>query len=312
MPATETRPVTLGEAAENVEGRCEYFIRPDQVCGVILDGSSRRRVDHVLVGEDRLTCKVQLAGAGRYQFTNAAAQEIGGERLIIAHQPAGAAKREIIPEGVRERSVIICFPRSGQTGLAGCEAETEEVRAAAAFLSGRTLFRQHAMPRAAAECASAILDGRRSPWNQERYKQAKIDELACLLLDFFLNQFRARSDHGLCERDARRVQQARAVLRDRMERPPTVEELAGMVGLNRTKLNAGFRALWGQSVHQVFQRDRMEVARTLLEAGELSIGEIADLCGYGHLSNFSLAYKAHFGVSPSAARELPANFVRPA
>ncbi|NWM20105.1 helix-turn-helix domain-containing protein, partial [Escherichia coli] len=53
---------------------------------------------------------------------------------------------------------------------------------------------------------------------------------------------------------------------------------------------------------QTLQKERMESARILLGQDTLSISEIAERCGYGHLSNFSLAYKAYFGMSPSIAR----------
>ncbi len=77
------------------------------------------------------------------------------------------------------------------------------------------------------------------------------------------------------------------------------------MGLNRTRLNAAFRAFYGRTISQVLQQERMENARALLIADGLSVSEIAERCGYGHLSNFSLAYKAYFGMSPSAARDGP-------
>ena len=156
--------------------------------------------------------------------------------------------------------------------------------------------------RAAALCAAEILDARRSPWTQERFKRAKIDELTCLLLDFFISQFNRSDHHGLTEREVRRVQQVRAIIAEHLDRPLGVAELARAVGTNRTRLNTMFRAFYGETIGQALQKERMESARALLGEDALSISEIAERCGYGHLSNFSLAYKAYFGMSPSVAR----------
>ena len=300
------------QVPQYVSGRFEPFLRDDQVSGVVIDGRSNAQIDERVVGEDRLTFKVQLSGAGEYHFDGAPTSQIAGECLVIAHQPLGVVKRQIIPTDTEERSVTLYFPRLDDGRIAGFEDDSHEVRAASEFLSERLLFRRYQLPRAAALCADAILDLRRSPWTQERFKRAKIDELTCLVLDFFFSQFKQAHDHGLTEREVRRVREARAIITERFDQPPSIAELARAVGLNRTRLNAAFRAFYGHTVSQALQKERMETARSMLGSDTLSVSEIAERCGYGHLSNFSLAYKAYFGMSPSAARDGAAQIVRPA
>lgn len=291
-----------GKVPHYVNGRFEQFLRDDEISGVVIDGRSRGRIDEQLVGDGRLTFKVQLTGAGHYQFNDAPASEIAGECLVIAHQPLGVVKRQIILDDTEERSVTLFLPRLDNGRIAGFEDEAREVRAASAFLAQRLLFRRYQLPRAAALCAAEILDARRSPWTQERFKRAKIDELTCLLLDFFISQFNHPDNHGLTEREVRRVQQVRAIIAEHLDQPLGVAELARAVGTNRTRLNTAFRAYYGETIGQALQKERMESARFLLGEDTLSISEIAERCGYGHLSNFSLAYKAYFGMSPSVAR----------
>jgi AraC-like DNA-binding protein len=302
--------MAVGNILDKVSGRFESCLREDEVGYLICDGSSSSTIDEELTGEDCLTFKLQLAGAGDYRFGGAPDVTADGECLVVAHQPLGIVKRQIIPRGTRDRSVTVFFPRSSTGGLAGCEVDTREVQAAMAFLSERLVFQRHDIPRAAVHCTEAILDMRRSPWAQERYKRAKLDELSCLMLDFFLSQFRQTHEHTLMEREVRRVQQARAIISERFDAPPSMAELARAVGLNRTRLNAAFRSFYGETVGEALQRERMGVARTMLSEGSHSISDIAERCGYGHLSNFSLAYKAYYGVSPSAVRNGSANLVR--
>jgi len=47
----------------------------------------------------------------------------------------------------------------------------------------------------------------------------------------------------------------------------------------------------------------MDYALTLLEKGELSIAEIAQNAGYKRQASFTSAFKLHFGVLPSSARQ---------
>lgn len=301
-----------GKIPDYVNGRFEPFRREDDISGVVIDGRSPGEIDEHLVGDDRLTLKVQLAGAGEYRFNDAPTSEIAGECLVVAHQPSGVVKRQIIHRGTEERSVTLFFPRLANGRIAGFEDGGQEVQAASDFLEQRLLFRRYSLPRAAALCAADILDPRRSPWAQERFKRAKIDELTCLLLDFFISPFKRSDDHGLTEREVRRVQQVRAILAERLDEPLGIAELARAVGTNRTRLNTTFRTFYGETIGQALQRERMESARSWLCEDDLSVSEIAERCGYGHLSNFSLAYKAYFGISPSVTRDAAAQIMRSA
>lgn len=301
-----------GKIPHYVNGRFEQFLRDDEISGVMIDGRSRGRIDEHLVGDGRLTFKVQLTGAGEYRFDDAPTSEIAGECLVIAHQPSGVVKRQIILDDTEERSVTLFFPRLGNGRIAGFEDEGLEVRAASEFLAQRLLFRRYQLPRAVALCAADILDPRRSPWTKERFKRAKIDELTCLLLDFFIGQFKRSDDHGLTEREVRRVKEVRAIIAEHLDQPLGIAELARAVGTNRTRLTTAFRAFYGETIGQALQKERMESARAWLGEDALSVSEIAERCGYGHLSNFSLAYKAYFGMSPSVARDAAAQIVRPA
>lgn len=65
------------------------------------------------------------------------------------------------------------------------------------------------------------------------------------------------------------------------------------------RLNAGFRETFGQSIFQLLIQARMECARSAFVAGGMSVKEVAYATGYSHVSNFSAAFRARFGVPPS-------------
>lgn len=100
----------------------------------------------------------------------------------------------------------------------------------------------------------------------------------------------------------RRVQEARRILDSSDPNPPTIEQLARMVGVNRTTLKTAFKATFGSTIYQYHAERRMNEARRLIEESALQMGEIAEQLGFAQLSQLSTAVKRHFGCSPRELR----------
>jgi len=129
----------------------------------------------------------------------------------------------------------------------------------------------------------------------------KIAELFCFLSEDSLKTENT-SIAGFSFTDLRRLREARELLGERFANPPTIPELSREIGLNRRKLTEGFRALFGISVAEHTAECRMQHAYTLLTTSDLGLAEVAEACGYEHLSNFSKAFKKRFEENPSQLR----------
>jgi len=105
---------------------------------------------------------------------------------------------------------------------------------------------------------------------------------------------------GLLQEDLGRVRKAKRLLTQRLENPPSLTELARQVGLNKNKLNRGFRQQYGTSVFEYLRICRLERARILLQTRQKSVTEVAFSVGYRHHANFTRAFKRHFGAAPQA------------
>ena len=64
-----------------------------------------------------------------------------------------------------------------------------------------------------------------------------------------------------------------------------------------------FKQRVGETIFNYTQRLKMEHAKRMLEGTEDSITEIAFDVGYEYSSNFTTAFKRHFGITPKAARQ---------
>ena len=138
-------------------------------------------------------------------------------------------------------------------------------------------------------------------WSRERgdiaslYLQGKAHEALALTLKHL-----ARPGGDLpAPADRRRLAEAyRRIQRDYAD-CRTVRQLAESVGLSEKRLQAGFMALYGRSVHACLLQARMDAAASLLARG-CSVTETGYRIGFASLSHFIKAFKAHHGATPKA------------
>jgi DNA-binding response OmpR family regulator len=89
----------------------------------------------------------------------------------------------------------------------------------------------------------------------------------------------------------------------RLSDPPTVEQLARLVGTNEKRLSRAFREDLGQTVFEYLRGERLRIAQRLLTTTSLSVANIAEEIGFSSAANFATAFRDRFGVTPSAYRD---------
>lgn len=134
------------------------------------------------------------------------------------------------------------------------------------------------------------------------YLRVKVTELFLLTLEHLRHAVPiAETELRLTDRDTQCLRQARRVLQDQTQ-APSLERLARLVGINRCKLAIGFKHLFGVTIGEYHRDLRLEKAREMLEARELSIGRVATAVGYSDAGSFSKAFRARYGYLPSRIR----------
>ena len=134
------------------------------------------------------------------------------------------------------------------------------------------------------------------------YLEGKILELTALRLqELCVNPEQSRStrEARLSTRDREKIHEAVQVIAANMQDPPTIYQLARLIGLNTTKLKYGFRSELGITVFGYVHRLRMEQALALLRDTDMNVTEVSWEVGYSNPSAFSAAFKRDFGCSPS-------------
>lgn len=104
------------------------------------------------------------------------------------------------------------------------------------------------------------------------------------------------------EKQIELVHAARDILIKEFRSPPSIKDLASLLGTNQFKLKMLFHKYLNTTPYSIVTDMRMNASHALLSKGSLTIGEISQNVGYSHVSNFSLAFKRYFGVSPKEFR----------
>lgn len=95
-----------------------------------------------------------------------------------------------------------------------------------------------------------------------------------------------------------KIMLARELLLKHIGDPITIKELSRKVAINECYLKKGFRVMYGTTIFDFYQDQRMEHARYLLYEKGLTVSEVSAILGYSSISHFSTAFKKHTGLKP--------------
>ncbi|HET9105778.1 MAG TPA: AraC family transcriptional regulator, partial [Steroidobacteraceae bacterium] len=106
------------------------------------------------------------------------------------------------------------------------------------------------------------------------------------------------------DRALRCLHAARDALMRRLAAPPSIGHLARSVGMSRSTLTRGFKAVFGETLFDFSLRCRMRHALALMRDQGRSVEQAAQAIGYAHATSFTTAFRRHFGMRPIDVRRV--------
>ena len=145
---------------------------------------------------------------------------------------------------------------------------------------------------------SQILD---SPYGG-RVRRVYLEQKALELIELKFKELdqRRSPSYPLNFEDVDGIYQAAEILIRGFQNPPSIENLARQVGLNRLKLNQGFHYIYGTTPFRYLRNVRLARACHLLATSDLSVETIAYQVGYNSRTSFASAFCQAVGLSPKA------------
>ncbi len=88
------------------------------------------------------------------------------------------------------------------------------------------------------------------------------------------------------------------ILSSRLEGFPSLESLAHAVYMSTSKLKTLFKQVYGHTLYDYYNKNRLQRAKEMLVTGQYSIKQAGCEIGFSNLSHFAKAFKKEYGVLP--------------
>ncbi|WP_346236252.1 helix-turn-helix domain-containing protein [Niabella insulamsoli] len=98
--------------------------------------------------------------------------------------------------------------------------------------------------------------------------------------------------------DREKIALARDILIQNLGQPVTIKELSRKVAMNECYLKKGFKEMFGTTIFDFYQNQRMEHAKYLLYEKGMNVTDVSMMLGYSSISHFSTAFKKQTGLKP--------------
>ena len=206
------------------------------------------------------------------------------------------------PKGQRLSAVVITIPESRLEAVAE-EFSDREPPGGTAGNGREFIFQKNVSSPPMQQILHQIIQCRYHGRIRRLFLEGKALELLALKLEMIRT---ARIDvpkTGVSDDQMAGVLAARDLLLADICHPPTIHELARAAGMSHPRLGKLFKAVFGCSPFELLRNKRLEWARDLVAANEISMTQIAYETGYAGSSHFSKAFFERFGIQPSRYRK---------
>src|SRR5882757_7469082 len=103
------------------------------------------------------------------------------------------------------------------------------------------------------------------------------------------------------EEDVKKIYQVRDSILADLSAPPQLSDLARNIGMSSTKMKQLFRQIFGDSIYNYFQVERMNEAAQLLKS--FSVSQVGYRIGFSNLSHFTRLFEKHHQMKPKRYKD---------
>lgn len=134
------------------------------------------------------------------------------------------------------------------------------------------------------------------------YTKIKICEIILMVIE--AEEEAAENINKWSKKDVAVFEMISKVISQNLSKNISIAGLAEKAGMNRTKLQAGFKDVMGQTINNYTCELKMQKAKALLiNKPGYSLKQIAAVVGYSCGNHFSAAFKKKFSFSPSSLKK---------
>lgn len=140
--------------------------------------------------------------------------------------------------------------------------------------------------------------------SKDSFREAKIRLGALNLILEIAENYSSQKKASGSAKSLDRLKKAISYINGHMAERISADDVARAASLSKYYFLREFKALTGQTLVDFVNNLRCEKARAMLAQGELSVSEIASLCGFNGASYFSRVFYESAGLTPKEYRRL--------
>ena len=130
--------------------------------------------------------------------------------------------------------------------------------------------------------------------------QTRVQELIYYLFTRLLSR-KTGVALSINQEDVHKIYQVRASILADLSAPPKLSDLARHIGMSSTKMKQLFRQIFGDSIYNYFQVERMNEAAQLLK--DFSVSQVGYRIGFSNLSHFTRLFEKHHQMKPKRYKD---------
>ena len=251
-------------------------------------------------GLGRLVFMLHLGGCRIVELPDLSTFQLSAPSFIAYFHPAGALKINDWFEGSSYTCVSVSFDVNDPPDVVrGCvPSMLDAIHSARRGTNGFCWFEQPLCPTMQVAAAQLI-----APTVHEHlvagFLSAKSTEMLCLGADALL---RHKAQGRLEDPGERKAHLTKEFLDHHASEKISAKDLSVKMGVSGIKLSRTFRDEFGCSITDYRTNIRMMKAAEMLASTNIPMKQIAFEVGYNHTSNFSIAFKRRFGMTPGQVR----------
>jgi AraC family transcriptional activator of pyochelin receptor len=286
------------------EGYWDFTRIRDEIYVVVANFTYKEPRVELVPGDGLVQFNFKLSGDMSLAVSRTEPLRWNRPSLLVWAQPAGIDISEWTAAAARERFIIISIrPEFLVEHFLTSSLDAPPLQAFVADKREKIAYLQRPLSSHTFDVTTRLLDNPFSGTLALVYTEALVLELLCSAVQSFAASPRVPYEE-YTERELKCLHAARAMLARELAPAPTIARLARSVGMAKSTLTKGFKAVFGETILDFSLGCRMRHAMVLMRDRGWSVAKASEAVGYAHPTSFTTAFRRHFGMRPIDVRRV--------
>lgn len=287
------------------EGTIDYLDAGDEISVIIVDATFLQPQTFNLTGDGWLRFHFRVSLENSILFESSEQYDLSGQFSQMLLVPKDYRHTDSMKSNSAMKWISIYCKKSTITETLQIPAELFEDQVENCLSEDSKLYLEHRnLDKDMIPTLQNIFDCNLPAPLKKVYLKSKILNLITVYLaQCIKGNATKKSTLVLKDHDWIMIEKAKEILESSTDQDIGILQLSKIVGLNRNKLNLGFKQLYGKTVHEYHLEQRLLKAWELLQETTLSLNVISSEVGYAHHPSFTASFKKHFGINPKDVRK---------